>query len=299
MTRWFVACGCILALACDGGSTTNDPGGGGDIPAMDVPGDPGQPPNDQGQPPQDPGGTDVAPADPGQTEDPTGTSDQGTLDPGGATDPGGTTDPGPGTDPGSGGVTYRPPDPSTTFTYLLKACDENPPQEVPARISETEEIGGQTWRRLEVGDFEAETRNGFVSFTRIRDGRYEVIGSDVYMEGQKDPFLSWRFDQPIGGPISGEAHLTEPTTAKGTFCVMGNCDPYEMSVTYTLVSTSETIEVAYGTVSDCIHIRFEQRSTDLGDTVLESNWWVKSGIGLIKATEVPGYCGLELKAVHP
>lgn len=295
MKRWLLACGCALSLACAGGSESGDPGGGADVPATDLPdhvpaidvaGDPDQPP-------QDTGGT----TDPGLGEETGGGADAPAADVAGdpgqpPQDTGGTTDIGPV------GVTYEPPDPSTTFTYLLQACGENPPQEVPANIAGTEEIGGSTWRRLEVGDFKAPTRNGFVSFSRIRDGRYEVIGSDVYEEGQEAPVLSWRFDQPIGGPISGQDGLTGTTSTTGTFCVTNNCDSYNISVKYTLVSTSETIDVAYGTVHDCIHIRFEQSSSDMGDYVLESNWWVKSGIGLVKATEIPGYCGLELKAVH-
>lgn len=280
MKRLVFLIGILCLSACDGGSDATDPGSVRDLPATDVAGDPGAPP-------QDPGGIDSMTEDPGP-----GTDHSGTPDPGVATDPGATTD------PGSGGVTYQPPDPATTFTYLLKGCDDLPSEEVPANLAGTEEIGGQTWRRLEVGDFQKATRNGFVSFTRIRDGRYEVIGSDVFQEGQSDAFLSWRFDQPIGGPISGRDGLTETTSASGTLCVMGSCDPYDISVTYTLVATSETVEVAYGSVTDCIHIQFEQRSSDMGEFVLESHWWVKSGIGLIKATEIPGFCGLELKSVQ-
>lgn len=275
-------------VACGGGSGgSNDPGSGSDIPsAQDVLADPGTA--------EDPG---VTPDHSGGKDAEGGTDTSGGTDPGPQTDPGTIQDPGGTSDTGPGGVTYEPPNPATTFTYLLKPCDDTPPEEVPARIAGDVEIGGQTWRRLEVGDFQAPTRNGFVSYTRIHQGRYEVIGADVYQAGDPNVFLSWRFDQPIGGPISGQDGLSETTSATGTLCVMGNCDPYDISVTYTLVSSNETVQVAYGTVTGAIHIHFEQRSSDMGDFVLQSDWWVKSGIGLIKATEVPGFCGLELKSV--
>lgn len=297
MIRGFVAWSFAVLLACGGGGGGTDSGGGGsDSGGTDRQGE------DSLDLPRDQGMTDVGQGEqtpvPDATQQDPGGGPDNTVPDTAVQDPGTTTDPGVVTDTATPGVTYQPPDPATTFTYLLKVCDDNPPVEVPANLSRTEEIGGQTWRRLEVGDFEAPTRNGFVSFTRIREGRYEVIGSDVFQEGQPDPFLSWRFDDPIGGPISGDNGLTGTTETTGTLCVMGACDAYDISVTYTLVSTSETIEVAYGTVSDCIHIHFEQRSSDMGDFVLESDWWVKSGIGLIKATEIPGFCGLELKAVH-
>ncbi|MBM4371940.1 MAG: hypothetical protein FJ098_09815, partial [Deltaproteobacteria bacterium] len=51
-----------------------------------------------------------------------------------------------------------------------------------------------------------------------------------------------------------------------------------------------------GTFDGCIHYSFVEDSTDL--TGFEVDYWVKSGVGIIKATTIPGFEALELVEVN-
>jgi len=199
-----------------------------------------------------------------------------------------------------GGATYQPPAAGTLFTYLLSSCDTPPVhREVPARIDHTQTVNGVLWHRLEVGDFEAATRDGFVSLSRVQGGRIEFLGAEVYRAGSPDPEVTFRLDTPVGGPLQGEQGATDTTSATGQICIGTSCSALDLQLTYTLVEAFASVDVPYGTVADCQHIRLEQRSSDMPGYVLTTDWWVKTGIGMVKATEVPGWCALELKSVTP
>jgi hypothetical protein len=50
--------------------------------------------------------------------------------------------------------------------------------------------------------------------------------------------------------------------------------------------------VPAGTFDGCIHYEIIEDSTDLQG--FKAEYWLKSGVGMIKATVIPGFGGIEL-----
>jgi len=184
------------------------------------------------------------------------------------------------------------PGPGVRFTYLLQRCGGDA-FEVPGNYDTTIDLNGQTYRRVQVGDFEAATREGFETWSRFKDGTFQVAGAAVYDVGSPDPAMSYTLDPPITAPLYADEGATGTIPSGGQLCFGRACQPYEVSFAWTLVSKNASVTVPYGTVDGCIHLQIEQ-SEGGGSWGIE--WWLKEGIGLVKATEMPGFCGLELKA---
>lgn len=192
----------------------------------------------------------------------------------------------------AGGGLFEVAPPGTQFIYVLDKCGGDT-QEVPVNYDNTEDVNGETFRRIEVGDFTSTADDRLLIYSRFNQNRIEFIGASVYYPGSDGSDMSYLFEAPVGGPLDASAGDTGMTETTGEFCLGVNCSAFDIEFSYEVLDTNATIEVPYGTVDGCYHIRFQERSSDMPEP-LETNWWVKQGIGMVKTDMIPGYCGLEL-----
>ncbi len=197
-------------------------------------------------------------------------------------------------DTGAGGSgVYVAPDGATTFEYRLHANDGSDPLDLPATFAGTEDINGHTYRRFEIGDHSAAEVTGLVIWSNYAEDAMETGGAQVFYHSSPDePSLAYTFDEPLKGSFLLDEGSSASIDATGTFNLFGDDTPFEIALEYTLVGVDETVEVPAGTFDGCIHYRFVENSTDL--TGYETDYWVKSGVGIIKATTVPGFGAIEL-----
>ena len=194
------------------------------------------------------------------------------------------------------GHRYDPPDPATTYVYRVFKAGSADTLDLPARFAANEVKNGHEYRRLELGDLTAAEVWGLVLWSNYADDRLETGGVEVYNPGAPgQPSFAYLFDEPWGGSLLAEDGTSSTSSATGTFAIAGQEFPFEITVDFTLVSSDESVDVPAGTIAHCIHYRFTENSSDL--TGFVTDYWIKSGTGMVKATTIPGFDALELVSV--
>ena len=194
------------------------------------------------------------------------------------------------------GHVYDPPDPATTYVYRVWKPGSSETIDVPGRYGDRETKNGHEYRLLELGDFTAAEIWGLHIWANYADDRLETGGVEVYNPGAPgQPSFAYMFDEPWGGSFLQEEGTSSESHATGTFLIADQEIPFEITVNFTLVSSDESVDVPAGTIEHCIHYRFTENSTDL--TNFDTDYWIKSGVGMIKATTIPGFDAMELVSV--
>lgn len=232
-----------------------------------------------------------------------GTSDPGTFDPGpadpGMADPGGT-DLGPADAAPEVPVADRFSPPAETATFVYRVASGTTTTDLPAKAGPVETWHGREYRRLDLGDFTLADPTGVKAWANYQDNGIEFGGAEVYVGGQGNagkPMLSYVLDQPIQGRFDGEVGKTYYTSVDGHLLVGGGDEILTVQVSYQLVATGQTAEVPYGSVKDCLLYHLVITAGDLKDWA--ADFWVKSGVGLVKATSIPGFDEVTLVSYTP
>ncbi|MBI5501225.1 MAG: hypothetical protein HY907_13345 [Deltaproteobacteria bacterium] len=195
------------------------------------------------------------------------------------------------------GERFVPPAAGSTFVYRVEIPGEPDPIDMPGSAGPRETFHGTEYQRLDLGDFAVADPVGVRTWANYADNAIEFGGAEVYLDGTGTagaPDFTYWFEVPLSGRFDGDVGAASEATATGHLVFEGDPTgtPYDITVTYTLVSTSESVTVPYGTVDGCIHYHLVTNSSDLTDYA--SDYWVKSGLGLVKATSIPGFDNCEL-----
>lgn len=194
------------------------------------------------------------------------------------------------------GSVYDPPDPATTYVYRVWKAGSSETIDMPARFGARETKAGREYRRLEVGDFTQAEIWGVIIWSNNDGTSLETGGAEVYNPGASgQPSFAYVFDEPLKGSFLLDEGATDETTASGKFVIGGQELPFDITLTFTLVSKDESVTVPAGTIDHCIHYKFVENSTDLSN--FNVDYWIKSGVGMVKATVIPGFDALELVSV--
>ena len=171
--------------------------------------------------------------------------------------------------------------------------------DLPAAAGPIEAYHGKQYRRLDLGDYTKADPTGVKAWANFADDQIEFGGAQVFVEGSGtpgQPSMEYILDAPISGRFDGELGKTMDATATGQLVIGGSSQLIQVHVEYTLASANETVDVPYGTVKGCLHYHLVVSAGDLQGWA--TDYWVKSGIGLVKATSIPGFDEVELVAVQ-
>ena len=202
-------------------------------------------------------------------------------------------------DPGAEAVVVAPfqiPDPATTFTY--RVANGSGTLDLPAAAGPVETYHGKEYRRLDLGDFTKADPTGVKAWANFADPQIEFGGAQVFVAGSGtpgQPSIEYVLDAPITGRLDGQVGKTLDATATGHLVIGGSSQLIQVHVEYTLASANETVEVPYGSVKGCLHYHLVVSAGDLQGWA--ADYWLKSGIGLIKATSIPGFDEVDLLGV--
>ena len=195
---------------------------------------------------------------------------------------------------GVGGQIFVPPAETTTYVYRVEgAGPEVAAADLPAKYGPKEDYNGHIYRRMDVGDFTVAEPIGVKIWTLYENDTLQTGGAQVFNPGTNGEFtFAYAFDEPLLGNLNGEVDVPQVTNTTGKFTIMGFDSPFEITLTYTLKSLNASITVPAGTFDGCIHYEIIEDSTDLQG--FKAEYWLKSGVGMIKATVIPGFGGVEL-----
>jgi len=198
-------------------------------------------------------------------------------------------------------ATFELPKPGSTLAYRIHRGGTNGTFDAAAHYGTPKTLGGVVFQRVEVGDFKQADTEGFVFYNRFADGQVQFGGSEVYNKGDgaNEPDFAILLDTPVGGPVDAPAGYSATTKSDGQMCFGKDCTPFHVEATFTIVARDVTVDTAFGKVTGCLHIHIKNTATDLGDFVLETDWYAKSGIGMVKAQNPPGFEMAELLQFVP
>lgn len=190
------------------------------------------------------------------------------------------------------GVFFALPPEGSTFVYDLDGA------ELPAAFTGPELLVTEEYYKLEFGDFTSEDPDGLKIWFRYTDEVIEAAGAQVYTSGLgavDTAFFEYFLDTLLVIDLSAPLNTPQDTHGAGEMCFYGtNCDPFQIDITYTVVERDASVTAPAGTEQGCIHLTMSISATDLGGAVLEADYYLKSGVGLISGTFPPGYDSVEL-----
>lgn len=190
------------------------------------------------------------------------------------------------------GQVFVPPPATATYVYRV-GVPGGSPVDMPARYGDKEMYHGHLYRLMEVGDFTQEEITGVRIWALYENDTFQTGGAEVYNPGKLGaPSFAYAFDEPLLGNLNGEIGEEQVTQTTGQLIFGTDGIPFSIKLTYTLLSKDASVEVPAGKFDGCIHYKIVEDSNDLQG--YEAEYWLKSGVGMIKATVIPGFDAMEL-----
>jgi len=190
-------------------------------------------------------------------------------------------------------ATVWPPDGSTA-TYQVVSFD-GVTGELPARIDYGVEWKGGTWDRFTIGDPGSGEDAMVVYLNRPEPWVFVIGGVESYTpNGGTEPFSEW-FDEPL--MVDTRMGLGETFEAETTITLQFPGDsPFTLGVEYTLtgIAVDETLELAFGTLEDVVHLEATVGGAFIGGPAFTVEIWVHAGQFLLKMDGPPSFQYLEL-----
>gem|GEM_PF-2368131 len=190
------------------------------------------------------------------------------------------------------GQVFVPPPASATYVYRV-GVPGGAPVDMPARYGDKEMYHGHLYRLMEVGDFTQESITGVRIWALYENDTFQTGGAEVYNPGKLgEPSFAYAFEEPLLGNLNGEIGEEQVTETTGQLIFGTDGVPFSIKITYILLSKNASVEVPAGKFDGCIHYKIVEDSSDLQG--YEAEYWLKSGIGMVKATVIPGFDAMEL-----
>ncbi|HDH97020.1 MAG TPA: hypothetical protein ENF73_04770 [Proteobacteria bacterium] len=182
---------------------------------------------------------------------------------------------------------WWPPEEGLTVVYDVQEWT-GAHYDAEVKVLGDDEFNGETYTKIEMGDFEAQDIMGFHGwFDFSTPGEIGFAGAEIYWWNAKDdtePDGIFNLDEPVY--IFVNRTLNEPKTdsADGTWTIWGNPTSFHVELTSETVDLDATVTVPYGTVEHCVRVDVDihEEFGDYPDFDGNASFYFHKELGFVK-----------------